>query len=319
MPKIDRIEIRFIADQNTILANLLADEIDFAVLLAAQAVVANEQWVAQGKGYLSTWSKGMQFFNFQFREVPNRQRAMSDVRVRQALAHAVDRPALADVSTFGLGRVADAYVAPAEPFFEEVDRTVTKYPYDLNRAAALLAEAGWRRSGTTGPLTNAAGEPFDIVVQGDQRALIIADGWKLAGLNATPFEVPSARARDNEFVNSFPGVQLLGNTISQEELSVVSSKLPTAELNWMGSNRGSFVDADIDRLHGIILTSLNPSERLQAIVAVHKRVSELVPYQPLYYSAETALAKNFVKGPFAEAVGFQSGVTWNVYEWDLTN
>jgi peptide/nickel transport system substrate-binding protein len=319
MPKIDRIEIRFIADQNTILANLLADEIDMAVLLAAQAVVANEQWVSQGKGYLTTWSKGLQYYNYQFREVPNRQRAMSDVRVRQALAHAVDRPALADVSTFGLGRAADAYVAPAEPFFEEVDRTVTKYPYDLNRAAALLADAGWRRSGSTGPLTNGDGEPFDITVQGDQRALIIADGWKLAGLNATPFEVPNARARDNEFVNSFPGVQIVGNTISQEELSVVSSKLPTAELNWMGSNRGSFVDAEIDRLHNIILTSLNESERRQAIVAVHKRVSDLVPYQPLYYSAETALAKNNVKGPFGEAVGFQSGVTWNVYEWEITN
>jgi hypothetical protein len=51
---------------------------------------------------------------------------------------------------------------------------------------------------------------------------------------------------------------------------------------------------------------------------VHKRISELVPYQPLHYSAETALAKNNVKGPFGEAAGFQSGVTWNVWEWEIT-
>src|SRR5207237_8997436 len=157
------------------------DEIDMAVLVATQAVVANDQWISQGKGYLTTWSKGLQYLNYQFREVPNWQRAMSDLRVREALAHAIDRPALADVSTFGLGRVADAYVAPAEPFFEEVDRAVTKYTYDLNRAAALLDDDGWRQSGTAGPVTNAAGESFDITVQGDQRALIVADGWKLAG------------------------------------------------------------------------------------------------------------------------------------------
>src|SRR5207249_4561400 len=66
-PRIDRIEIRFIPDQNAILANLLADEIDMAVLLAAQAVVANDQWISQGKGYLTTWSKGLQYLNFQFR------------------------------------------------------------------------------------------------------------------------------------------------------------------------------------------------------------------------------------------------------------
>ncbi len=275
-PRIDRIEIRFISDPNAILANLLADEVDMVNLPTAQAVVANDQWVAQGKGYLTAWSKGLQYLN------------------------------------------ADAYVAPTEPYFDEVDRAVTKYPYDPNRASALFADAGWRRSGTTGPLSNAAGDAFEITVQGDQRALIIADGWKVAGLHATPFEVPSARARDNEFVNSFSGVQIQGNTISQEEISVVSSKLPTAELNWMGSNRGSFIDPEIDRLHSIILTALNEGDRRAAIVSAHTRISELLPYQALHYSVETALARNNVKGPFGEAVGFQSGVTWNVWEWEVT-
>ena len=103
-PKIDRIEIRFISDPNSILANLLADEVDMVNLPTAQAVVANDQWVSQGKGYLTTWSKGLQYLNYQFREVPNRQRALSDLRVRQALSQLIDRPALADIATSGLGR-----------------------------------------------------------------------------------------------------------------------------------------------------------------------------------------------------------------------
>jgi len=319
LPKIDRIEIRFISDPNTLLANLLADELDFASLVAAQAVVANDQWVSQGKGYISIWSTGLSYLNFQFREVPNWQRAITDVRVRKALSHALDRPALTDANTFGLGQVADVYVAPSDAAFAEVDRAITKYPYDPSRAAALFSNAGWRRSGTTGPLTNAAGQSFDIEVQGAQPAsLIIADSWKVAGINSTSFEVPNSRIRDNEFVNSFPGAQIQGNTISQEEISVVSSKLPTAELNWMGSNRGSFVDAEVDRLHNMILTSLNESDRRQATVAVHKHISQLVPYQPLHYSVSTALAKNHVKGPFGEPAGGQSGVTWNIWEWEVT-
>src|SRR5207244_9001336 len=48
-PRIDRIEIRFISDPNSILANLLADEVDMVNLPTAQAVVANDQWVSQGK------------------------------------------------------------------------------------------------------------------------------------------------------------------------------------------------------------------------------------------------------------------------------
>ena len=321
-PKIDTIEIRFISDPNTILANLLAGEIDMTTSQGvgpAQAVVAVDRWVSRGEGYMTTWSTRVNYLNFQFREVPNWQRAISDVRVRQALIYAIDRPALADVMTQGLGRAADAYVGPSESVFADVDRSITKYPYDPSRAAALFSDAGWRRAGATGALTNAAGQFFDLEVQGGTEApLIIADNWKVAGLNSTPFEVPRARVSDDEFVNSFPGTQLQGNTINQEELSIVSSKLPTAELNWKGSNRGSFVDAEVDRLHRIIVTSLSERDRREAAVAVHKRISELVPFQPLYYSVDFVLAKNKVKGPFGVPAGIQSGVTRNVWEWEVT-
>ena len=71
-------------------------------------------------------------------------------------------------------------------------------------------------------------------------------------------------------------------------------------------------------MHRIIVTSLSERDRREAAVAVHKRISELVPFQPLYYSVDFVLAKKKVKGPFGVPAGIQSGVTRNVWEWEVT-
>src|SRR5439155_8080799 len=107
-PRIDRLEIRFISDRTTLLANLLAGEVDFTVspaIRVSEAIVARDQWTAQGDGYLKTWATRLRWMEFQYREVPNWQRAVADPRVRRALIHAIDREGLADVMTGGLGSV----------------------------------------------------------------------------------------------------------------------------------------------------------------------------------------------------------------------
>ena len=321
-PKVDTLEIRFIADTNAILANLLAGEVDMInspSVGASEAVIARDQWAARGEGYLKTWFTRLAFVDFQHREVPSWQRPVGDVRVRQALILGLDRQGITEAINSGLAPSADAYIAPADPAFAEVDRAVIKYPYDPNRAAALFGEAGWRAPAPGSGLVNAGGQTLDLDVWGDseQETSILADFWKTAGVNTTPFRIPNARRNDQEFRNHFPGTQIGSNTISQEEIHVVSDKLPRAELNWLGSNRGSFVDSEVDRLYRVIRTTFDENERRQAVVGVHRRISETVAYGPLFYIVELVLAKNKVKGPSGTA-GPQTGITWNVWDWEVT-
>jgi len=64
---------------------------------------------------------------------------MSDLKVRQAIAHAIDRKELIQAE-FGFGVPIGSFFPPSDPDY--VDLTGT-YPLDLAKAKALLAEAGY--------------------------------------------------------------------------------------------------------------------------------------------------------------------------------
>ena len=69
----------------------------------------------------------------------NSRPVLADIRVRQAIAHAIDRQAIVDGAMFGFGTPIGTHFAPHHPAY--VDLTGL-YPHDTDRAKALLAEAG---------------------------------------------------------------------------------------------------------------------------------------------------------------------------------
>jgi hypothetical protein len=70
----------------------------------------------------------------------NGKKPFDDIRVRQAMAHAIDRQAIIDGAMFGLGTPIGSHFAPHHPAYLDLTGT---YPYDLDKARALLAEAGY--------------------------------------------------------------------------------------------------------------------------------------------------------------------------------
>jgi peptide/nickel transport system substrate-binding protein len=322
-PKLDTLDIRFIPDAATVVSNLLAGEIDLTnspTVAAGEAVIARDQWVSRNLGYLKIWATRLAYIEFQHREVPGWQPAVTDVRVRQALAHSIDRAALADTMTQGLDTAADLFMAKQDPLYADIERLTPKYGYDPNRAAALLASAGWQRAQPGQPLLGPAGQPFEVEVASqirwEQSATIAADYWKAAGMSPSIVIVPTARERDREYRASFRATHVGERTIATENFYWVSTQIPTPESRWAELNRGSFHDPEVDRLQRVAITSLNPAERREATIALHRRAGELVVFIPLYHPPEAILAKNTVRGPVGN-YGPQVGVAWNVFEWEI--
>lgn len=78
--------------------------------------------------------------------INNKAEPFDDIRVRRAVAHAIDRKAVIDGAMFGLGTPIGTHFAPHHPDY--IDLT-DKSPYDPALAIQLLAEAGFENGFTT--------------------------------------------------------------------------------------------------------------------------------------------------------------------------
>ncbi len=70
----------------------------------------------------------------------NKSGPFKELKVRQAVAHALDRQAVIDGAMFGFGTPIGTHFSPHHPAYKDF---TGKYPYDLKKAKDLLAEAGY--------------------------------------------------------------------------------------------------------------------------------------------------------------------------------
>jgi peptide/nickel transport system substrate-binding protein len=132
--KLDKVSFKFISDPTAAFAAVMAEDVDAFVGFPApenlpqfeadprfQVLVGS----TEGETILSTNNKMPPFDN---------------VKVRKALAHAIDRQAIIDGAMFGYGTPIGTHFAPHNPDY--VDLTANS-AYDPEMAKALLAEAGY--------------------------------------------------------------------------------------------------------------------------------------------------------------------------------
>lgn len=139
-PALEAATFKFISDPTAAFAAMMAQDIDaFAGFPAPENLPQFEAdprfqvlvGSTEGETILST---------------NNKLPPLDDVRVREAIAHAIDRQAIIDGAMFGLGTPIGTHFAPHNPDY--VDLTAQSN-YDPEKSKALLAEAGYADGFTT--------------------------------------------------------------------------------------------------------------------------------------------------------------------------
>ncbi len=183
-----------------------------------------------------------------------------DVRVRQAVQHAVDRQAIVDGVFFGLGEPVAQYMPPDYWAYDpDVTPDNPEYGYDPEKAKQLLAEAGYPD-----------GADFEFLVPSldDHRAAAEAVVPMLAevGLRATPrvIEAPTTAVT---FFSRQEGNMVIGmGAPFADPTSVYQGSLPGQFANPWNTTTPEFQQAWTDALSGT-----SQQDRLPAI---HQMVEE---------------------------------------------
>jgi len=144
LPYLDRVVFRVIPDQNTQVLALEEGEVDYIWRVPGGEI---ERLSGDGSITLHNINSGPGGgFCIPTLTFNSEREVFSDLRVRQAIAHAVNREQILAQVIFGQGRVATGPINSQMAFAYTDD--VTSYPYDVDRANALLDEAGYASDGT---------------------------------------------------------------------------------------------------------------------------------------------------------------------------
>jgi len=132
-PAIERLVVVVVDEASTKLAALTSGELDFAGINPAHAAFVRRDPRLAVVDYPVQLVYGV---------VWNLRRPMfQDLRVRQALSRAIDRPTVVAAYAYGFATPAAGPVAPIHPWAA----ALPEIPYDSGAAARLLDQAGWRR------------------------------------------------------------------------------------------------------------------------------------------------------------------------------
>lgn len=287
-PKLDKLINRYFKEAGSALIALQRGEIQFVY------VTADESEIVKKDANLTLIPGPSQVINYlQFNLKDPR---LADVRVRQAFMYAIDRAAIVDQLFKGT-----AVVVPC--VFDNKTYIPTSglidYKRDVAKAKALLADAKW---------DTIKGEPIevltyytdqlsnDILVTMQQQLADVGITIKIRSVDVPTFNGLVAKANP-EFTAYYAGA---ANGADPDVTSIyfLSTAVPPA-----GSNRGFYVNADVDKAYQTGRAEPDPAKRATAYQAACKQLNADVPWAPMWvttrFGAVSKKVGNFIYTPSA--------------------
>jgi peptide/nickel transport system substrate-binding protein len=325
-PPLDRVVVRFLSDPNTAIANIQAGSIDVIMPKVLEPdVVLAVRGQLEGNGVRLRFEplpRMAQIEPMMRTEFARPVNGLPDVVVRRALSHAIDRQALTELATGGLGPAADSWFDPTDPLRPEMESSIVKYPYDPARAQQLLTEAGWTRGGD-GILVHPNGERFDTELWANPQTSnavgnILVDGWKRVGVNTTFYPMAPAVFEDRVQSVRRPG-PLLSNVNTPLNGRDVAARYDGRELateanRWTGRNRSGYQNPRADTVYDLLNGTIDPRARLPLLQEqIHIFTSD-VAHMPLYWEPGNSMMVKSVKADIHPGNG-----SYRTDLWDLAS
>ncbi len=311
-PKLRRIIYRVIESDNTILTLLQTHAIDF-YYRAAESQAPSLMNVPATRVVISPFTR---FADLGFNAATP---ALSDVRVRRALAYGLDRDALVKKVTHGVAARGDS---DQPPFFWAYNSNIVRYPYDPKRAAMLLEAAGWRAD--PGGVRMKNGRPlrlnlvsFTGSATANDTEVFVQEAWRRLGVDVS--------------IKNFSSGQLYA-TLGSGGIEQ-SGKFDVALENWAngidpddsilvrcdmappaGWNIYHFCNRQLDQAETVAMESYDRATRKAAYARVQRILTAELPFLVLWYQRQLDVINTDFKN---YKPAHASSPFWNTWEWSI--
>jgi peptide/nickel transport system substrate-binding protein len=276
-PKITKLNVKTVPDANALQNELLSGAVDISpnpTILSPDALKA-----IGDSGSLKVErfpGSNIQYIGFNTQVSP-----FNNVKVRQAIAYAIDREKIINELLSGQAKLAYS-ILPEDSW---AYTTGTKYAYDPTKAKQLLQEAGYK--GEVVKLKYAAGNQavnqYSQVIQGE---------LKNVGLNA---ELETLEPQT--LLESLKNGQFQMNTSiwiggNQDPIFYrdlfASTDFPDKKLN--GRNRARYSNPEFDKVIDEAVKTVDRAKAIELYAKVQEIVSNDVPLLPLWYPSAMVIS-----------------------------
>jgi peptide/nickel transport system substrate-binding protein len=275
-PYLDQITFRFIADAGSRAVALQTGEAHYAPLLAIPLITAKRIEASEDSNLAIERRGWAAIAPIYYLDLNLEREFFKDVRVRRAIAHALDRNLLANNAFFGYAKPATGPVASYQTKFYELN--TVQYEYSMAKSDQLLDEAGLRK-GADGIRLRFNNLPLPYGEDYTRAAQLIQQMLKRVGIQVdiVNYDIGAYFNKIN-VERDFDTASLYYSTFTDPQIGAAFRRYYSkAKVTKIGGNATAYVSAEADRLIEASLVENNPEKRQQLIRDLQKLAQVDVP------------------------------------------
>jgi len=320
-------------------AVLQTGDFDFAYNLQVEGkILAELEAMGRGKVMANLGSQSERLiFNFSDpnKESPTKERSfkdfphpfLSDEKVRQAFAFAIDRDAIV-TQLYGKTGGTTANLLFSPPQYNSPNNS---YEFNLEKANQLLDETGWKDTNNNG-IRDKNGVEMKVLFQTSVNPLrqktqeVIKQGLQKIGVEVELKSIDASiffasDPANNETTGHFYAdlqMYTTGNTNPDPQAymkSFTCGDIPQKSNNWTGDNTARYCNQKYDELWQKTQLELDPEKRAKLFIEMNDLLIKNNVVIPLVHRADTEGVSNNLQGVNLTSWDVR---TWNIKDWKKT-
>ncbi len=303
-PSIQKIVFKILPNSGTLEANLRSGNIDmisYVGLSFDQALAFEQKVKAEKMPYSVQFQTGTSYSHI---DLNLKNPILADVKVRQAISHAINKQQLIKSLYDGKAVEAIHWMTANDPWATNTPDVAKRYAYDRKKAKELLDQAGWKMEGDgyrhkdgkkmTLNLNAGAGIKLNENLQ-----TVIQSQLKEVGIDLT-IKTEPGRLFFSETLPKGKFEMAMFTWSSMPEMNPESTfsikNIPTEKNTWTGQNYPAWSNAKVSENIEKINAEFNPAKRKQIVAEIIKAYTEEVPVIPLVFRMDNAVIPASMKG-----------------------